>query len=111
MRRTRARIATVAVLTAGFVAGLAVEASAHPLGNFTVNHYDGLQIYADHIVDHAVVDSAEIPALQERGHVDADHDGVIDDIERSLYAARICASLRTAVRTTVDGVPINWRVV
>ena len=40
--------------------------AAHPLGNFTVNQYDGLRLYADRVDLLAVVDHAEIPTLQER---------------------------------------------
>ncbi|MEU6680789.1 sulfite exporter TauE/SafE family protein [Streptomyces sp. NPDC046925] len=42
----------------------AIEAHAHPLGNFTVNRYDGLVARPGHLrVDH-VEDLAEIPATQ-----------------------------------------------
>ncbi|WP_190082807.1 urease accessory protein UreH domain-containing protein [Streptomyces longisporoflavus] len=42
----------------------AAEAHAHPLGNFTVNRYDGLVVRPGHLrVDH-VEDLAEIPATQ-----------------------------------------------
>ncbi|MEE4546712.1 high frequency lysogenization protein HflD, partial [Streptomyces sp. V4-01] len=64
--RTRClRRAVVVVLAAvpavmGVAAG---EACAHPLGNFTVNRYDGLTFHPDRVEDLAVVDSAEIPTL------------------------------------------------
>jgi len=40
-------------------------AFAHPLGNFTINHYAGLQIKPDSIAVDLVIDMAEIPAFQE----------------------------------------------
>ena len=69
----------------------AVAASAHPLGNFTVNHYDGLTVTPKEIVDHAVVDFAEIPTAQNRGSVDAN------------YAATTCEQVARDVDVTVDG--------
>ncbi|MDX8054337.1 sulfite exporter TauE/SafE family protein [Lentzea sp. BCCO 10_0798] len=46
-------------------------AQAHPLSNLSVNHYDGLRVFADRIELRSVVDSAEIPTLQDREFVDA----------------------------------------
>ncbi|MGW6445703.1 nickel/cobalt transporter [Lentzea sp. NPDC055074] len=45
-------------------------ARAHPLSNLSVNHYDGLRVFADRIELRSVVDSAEIPTLQDREFVD-----------------------------------------
>ena len=57
-------VLVVALLLAGifFING---EASAHPLGNFSVNHYHGLHLHPDRIDLRSVVDVAEIPTLQE----------------------------------------------
>ena len=41
-------------------------ADAHPLGNFTINHYLGVVVRPDVVVLDYVVDMAEIPAFQER---------------------------------------------
>ena len=41
-------------------------ASAHPLGNFTVNRFSGVQLSGDRIYVHYVLDMAEIPTFQER---------------------------------------------
>ena len=39
---------------------------AHPLGNFTINHYAGLRIEPDRVTLDVVIDQAEIPAFQAR---------------------------------------------
>ena len=66
---------------------LAPAASAHPLGNFSVNTYTGVRIAPDRLtVDH-VVDSAEIPTVQHRGELDADGDGSVSDGEATAAAA------------------------
>jgi ABC-type nickel/cobalt efflux system permease component RcnA len=43
---------------------LPAVASAHPLGNFTVNHFSRLQVAGDRIYVRYAVDMAEIPTLQ-----------------------------------------------
>jgi ABC-type nickel/cobalt efflux system permease component RcnA len=46
---------------------LAPAASAHPLGNFSINHLTQVRISADRVDAHYVLDQAEIPTFQERG--------------------------------------------
>ncbi len=53
-----ALLAAVAVLVAPTVA------SAHPLGNFTVNRYAGIDVSGDRVYLHYVLDLAEIPTFQ-----------------------------------------------
>jgi nickel/cobalt transporter (NicO) family protein len=97
------RAAAVLVVVVAVVLVPATAASAHPLGNFTVNHYDGLVLSPHSVTDHAVVDTAEIPTQQARSAVDADHDGVASPTERATYAGRSCSSLASALRLTVNG--------
>jgi nickel/cobalt transporter (NicO) family protein len=84
--------------------GAARPADAHPLGNFTINHYSGVIVAADGIkVDH-VIDMAEIPSFQERrGVIDADGDGTIGADEASRYAEGACARQATILSLSVDG--------
>ena len=44
----------------------APSATAHPLGNFSVNHQTRVQISRDRIDLHYILDQAEIPTFQER---------------------------------------------
>ena len=46
---------------------LAAPASAHPLGNFSINHLTQVRISADGLDAHYILDQAEIPTFQERG--------------------------------------------
>ncbi|MFF9161191.1 nickel transporter [Streptomyces longwoodensis] len=86
-----------AVLLTGCALALVppTTASAHPLGNFTVNRYDGLVAAPGTLrVDH-VEDLAEIPATQAR-----------PDIRRlgmSAWAGQRCATAASGSRLTVDG--------
>ena len=61
---TIARAALVAVV---LVLVIAAPASAHPLGNFSVNHLSTVSISSDRVEVRYVLDQAEIPTVQERG--------------------------------------------
>src|SRR6202042_186228 len=77
--------------------GLASPAAqAHPLGNATVNHYDGLHLYPTRVLDSAVEDIAEIPTLQRKSLIDTDHDGRLSEAEQAAYAGRQCAAMARA---------------
>lgn len=103
MRRLAAAIGLVTVLAGGLVVGGAGSASAHPVGNFSVNHYSGLRVAPDRLtVDH-VVDTAEIPAYQTRPAIDTDRDGTLAEAELAAYAQRECLRSADGLRVTVDG--------
>ncbi|MFI8438406.1 nickel transporter [Streptomyces sp. NPDC079020] len=101
-----------AVLTAAVLLALAAAppALAHPLGNFSVNHHDGLRLARDAIEDTAVVDSAEIPTAQDADATDTDHDGAVSHREATARAAGRCADLARRTRVSVDGKRFDWRV-
>jgi ABC-type nickel/cobalt efflux system permease component RcnA len=63
----RRLLAVLAVLVAA--SGLLVaadSASAHPLGNFSINHLSTVSVSSDHVDVRYVLDQAEIPTVQER---------------------------------------------
>ncbi len=82
------------------IAGLALAASmpgilsAHPLGNFTINHYAGLRVGLTSVALDYVLDMAEIPTFQERQRIDTNADGTVDAAE--IEAERLTACARTA---------------
>ena len=107
------RALALALCTAACVAGmLAVPqaAGAHPLGNATVNHYDGLLLYRDHITDLAVEDIAEIPTLQRKPLIDTDGNGGLSPAELTAYGDQQCASLAAADTLTVGRARLQLRV-
>jgi nickel/cobalt transporter (NicO) family protein len=55
-----------AMAVAGALLVMAGSASAHPLGNFSINHLSRVSVSADHVDVHYVLDQAEIPTVQER---------------------------------------------
>ena len=52
------------VAAVGLVLALSGTASAHPLGNFTVNHYAGIELAGDRVYVRYALDLAEIPTFQ-----------------------------------------------
>ena len=58
------RILVAAVVA---LALLPAAASAHPLGNFSVNHLSQVSVSADRVDVRYILDEAEIPTFQQRG--------------------------------------------
>ena len=62
---------------------------AHPLGNFTINHYAEVRVEVDRILLDVVIDQAEIPTFQARFDFDLDGDASLSDEE--IDAGRVTA--------------------
>jgi nickel/cobalt exporter len=101
-RRRLARFLAIAAVALAAVA-LPASASAHPLGNFTINHYAGLTIAPDRVDLDVVIDMAEIPTFQERQTMDTDGDGSVSDEEVATWAPGACSSLAGSLRLARDG--------
>ncbi|MEV6650677.1 sulfite exporter TauE/SafE family protein [Streptomyces sp. NPDC051219] len=100
--RTRAVGAAVLVAAAALAVMPAGTAAAHPLGNFTVNRYDGLVVAPGRLtVDH-VEDLAEIPAAQARSRIDRNGDKQMSPAELSVWAGERCRTAARDSRLTVD---------
>src|ERR1700687_5005907 len=94
-------VAAAAVLAV--VGGVARSTSAHPLGNFTINHYDRIEVSETGIEIYRVLDMAEIPAFQERQQMDANGDGTVDDAETESWAAAKVGDLKSHMTLVVHG--------
>ncbi|MFD8914519.1 sulfite exporter TauE/SafE family protein [Streptomyces sp. NPDC059575] len=102
LRRPLALAAAVLTGACALALGPATAASAHPLGNFTVNHYDGLVAAPGELRVTHVEDLAEIPATQAK-----------PDLERlgtTEWARQRCATAARGSRLTVDGRPVALTV-
>ena len=82
---------------------------AHPLGNFTINHFTRIEVGNDQVKLHAVIDMAEIPTFQELQKVDSDGDGKASAAELDDYANRVTQQLAGLLLMNIDGahVPLN----
>ncbi|MEX2421820.1 MAG: hypothetical protein WD670_08390, partial [Actinomycetota bacterium] len=101
-------------LALGIVAAVLLapaSAMAHPLGNFTVNRYAGIQLTPGAVGIDYVVDMAEIPTVQVRPQIDVDDDGLVSDAERSEWALSTAAEIVTNLSLTIDLRPVALEVV
>jgi nickel/cobalt exporter len=93
MRRVKRLIVALVALAA---LGFSATASAHPLGNFTINHYAGIELAGNRIYVRYALDVAEIPTYQ-----------LSDELKARSYPHRLARNLEL----TVDGKRANLDVV
>jgi nickel/cobalt transporter (NicO) family protein len=99
--RYAARLATVAGAAGVLLIGPGVvAASAHPLGNFTVNRYTGILVAPDHVLLDHVFDFAEIPTAQFGDQTN----------DLPALAARECHSAQKDLSVVVGGQQLTLRV-
>jgi len=99
---TRARPAALALFFA-LLAALAFPpaASAHPLGNFTINRYSRIDVSPERVTLRYVLDLAEIPTLQELQAAGAA--GVPDATQREVLLRRFATLVRDGARLSIGG--------
>jgi ABC-type nickel/cobalt efflux system permease component RcnA len=103
-RRSIARRLAVAPLAIGLGLLLPAIAAAHPLGNFTINHYAGIRVEVDHILLDVVIDRAEIPTFQARQDFDLDADGSVSDDEIEAGRVATCHELARSLDLSLGGI-------
>ena len=107
MRAARRLVTALGVAAAAVLAWPAGPASAHPLGNFTVNAHSGITLRPGWVRVEYALDLAEIPSFQERARLDADGDGVVEEGERSAWAERRAEEIGEGLSLEVDGRPVR----
>ncbi len=110
---TRPRRWLFRLLVAGLLAllGTAVgapAATAHPLGNFSINTYNGLRVEPESVSVRMIVDSAEIPTVQQFPEVN--EQGGVSDTQAEDFAAEQCDRLAPGAELSIGGVPQQLRV-
>ncbi|MGH2474012.1 MAG: nickel/cobalt transporter [Candidatus Limnocylindrales bacterium] len=103
----RRRTAPAAGLAIGLLMSLPALVAAHPLGNFTINHYAGLRVEPDRVLLDIVIDEAEIPAFQERQTFDTDADGSVSADEIDTARGLACQRTASGLRLTADGTALD----
>jgi ABC-type nickel/cobalt efflux system permease component RcnA len=98
------------LLTWLVLCGCGVEASAHPLGNFTVNRFARVRVESGGVRIRYVIDMAEIPAFQESQVMDVNHDGGVSGEEAAGYLERLAPRLAEGVLLTSDGARLPLRL-
>ena len=93
------RCLAAALLLLAVSAGLVL---AHPLGNFTINHYAGIRVEPDRIGLDVVIDEAEIPTFEITQGLDTDGDGTLSPAEIAGVPIPECLEVASGLRLTVD---------
>lgn len=108
MKKVHRQITILLILVICFA--FVPAALAHPLGNFTINHYAGLHIGRDAVVLDYVMDMAEIAAFQEIELLDANGNRQPDPAEAAGYHAVRCAALEPSLNLSVNNktVPLSF---
>lgn len=98
------RIALLLILVLGIASlALPTKASAHPMGNFSINQYSALTV-GDHSVKVLyIIDVAEIPTFQELGAIRPDHSADLTPEQKQTYLSQKTASLVQGLSLKVDG--------
>jgi ABC-type nickel/cobalt efflux system permease component RcnA len=114
-RRSRPSIHTRAaltiLLTVVFILCRPVAAFAHPLGNFTINHFARIEVGSENIRLRYVIDMAEIPTFQELQAITATNNGSPSQPQLDDYAERVAADYTGGLLLIVDGARVPLKVI
>jgi ABC-type nickel/cobalt efflux system permease component RcnA len=109
-RRFPTRRSLAVLLSVGLLTVVPGTVLAHPLGNFTINHYAGIRVEVDRVLLDIVIDHAEVPTFQARQDLDLDGDGSIADDELDVGRVTGCDGVAPNLQLTADGAPAELRL-
>lgn len=98
------------ILSVLFILISALTASAHPLGNFSVNQYSRLEVGKSRIKIRQILDMAEIPTFQLKNEIDTNKDETLSKDELNAFAEKIAPQILANLSLTVNSQPfaINY---
>ena len=105
------RKATALFASTIIVIALAGVSLAHPLGNFTTNHFIRIQVASQLVSVRLVVDMAEIPTFQELRIIDTDGDGQPSEAELVAYGNQAAARYVERLLLEIDDAPARLRLI
>lgn len=103
------RAIVLALVCVVWLACAADGATAHPLGNFSINQFARVTVGDATLRVRYVLDEAEIPTFQVSQEIDANRDGTLSADELNAYLDRVAPDYANGLIATVDGarVPLN----
>lgn len=85
-------------------------ASAHPLGNYSINHYTIFDLRAEAFRIHHMIDLAEIPSFREMDLLDVNLNGAIDGEEALKYLDKRVPEFLSNLAMTKNDKPLALRL-
>ena len=85
-------------------------AGAHPMGNFSINHYARFEAQANGITLRYVLDYAEIPTVTERDAMGVSGNAPIPEAASRAYLHAKALTLRDGLSLAIDGNPVSLAV-
>ena len=89
-----------------------VSVRAHPMGNFSINHYTGITVEQDAILVHHIIDMAEVPAYTEiKNKISRGGDGKrATPAEIEKYRPGAIRKIAGGLKLNVDGRAVKLQV-
>ena len=81
------------------------SADAHPMGNFSINHYARFEAQSGTLSLRYILDFAEIPTVPERTQMHADENGHVSDANRDAYLQQKSREILANLAITVNSKP------
>ncbi len=88
----------------------APRAFAHPMGNFSINHYARFRAKPGGLDLRTILDFAEIPTVDRLAQLDPDGDGKIGAAEKSAFLRSEIAATARGLSVKIDGRPAKLGV-
>ncbi len=87
------------------------SANAHPMGNFSINHYARFEAQQGELRLHYILDFAEIPTIDQMAKLDANRNDVVSVAEKNAYLQSVVPQLLSNLSLQIDGkkVALNAR--
>ena len=83
-----------------------MQAHAHPMGNFSINHYSRIEPSGKEINIRYLLDFAEIPTVTLKEDEDKNSDGTISDVEKSDYLLSQTPKILSNLSLAINGMPV-----
>jgi nickel/cobalt transporter (NicO) family protein len=82
---------------------LSSDGTAHPMGNFSINHYTKIFVTTSTVELFTIIDMAEIPTFQEVPQLDLNKDGKVSSDERKQYLDRRVDEILEQLHLSLNG--------
>jgi len=80
-------------------------ARAHPMGNFSINHYARFEAHPTELHLRYILDFAEIPTVTERALMHADDSGHVSEANRDAYLRSKSSEMLAGLSLNIDARP------